>query len=152
MKFSPNTNIKYIHNQKADRIRILNIFISSNLTEYEYQIYLFLGTGPNTNIEYICSQQLGWIQILSIYKANFEGPPPSHHRVNFQQVCYIFMQTWGVSAAWWSGYTKKNTFVERFHRLRILNKFVPHNLTEYEYQINLFLPILQNMNIKYIRS
>ena len=63
MKFSPNTNIEYIHNQKAYRIRISNIFVSSNLTEYEYQIYLFLGTGPNTNIEYIHNQKAYRIRI-----------------------------------------------------------------------------------------
>ena len=47
-----NTNIKilteyeleYILNQIAYRIRISNIFVSTNLTEYEYRIYLFLGT------------------------------------------------------------------------------------------------------------
>ena len=65
-------NIEYIHSQKAYRIRILNIFVSSNLTEYEYRIYLFLSTGPNTNIKYIRSQELGQWRILNIYKANFE--------------------------------------------------------------------------------
>ena len=63
-------NIEYIHSQKA--YRILNIFVSSNLTEYEYRIYLFLSTGPNTNIKYIRSQELGQWRILNIYKANFE--------------------------------------------------------------------------------
>ena len=92
MEFSSNTNIKYIHNQKAYRIRISNIFVSSNLTEYEYRIYLFLGTGPNTNIEYIRSEQLGQIRILNINKANFEDPPPTRKHI-FNKFCFIFIQT-----------------------------------------------------------
>ena len=52
-KSSPNMNIKYIrfltsfefnikhiHSSQPDRIQISNIFILSNLAEYEYQIYL----------------------------------------------------------------------------------------------------------------
>ena len=46
-------NIEYIHIQTYYTIRMSNIFIPSNLTEYKYQIYLFLDTWPNTNIEYI---------------------------------------------------------------------------------------------------
>ena len=38
------TEYEYIHNQIAYRILISNIFVSTNLTEYEYGIYLFLGT------------------------------------------------------------------------------------------------------------
>ena len=81
----------------------------------------------------------------------FEGPPLTIKQI-FNMFCFIFIQTWGVSAAWWSGYTNKNTFVERFHQIQILNIFVPHNLTEYEYRIYLFLPTLPNTNIEYIRS
>ena len=57
-----NTNIKflteyeyeYIPKRKYHRIRISNIFISRQLTEYEYRIYSCVATWPNTNIEYIC--------------------------------------------------------------------------------------------------
>ena len=52
------TNIEYIRNRTAYRIRISNIFVSSNLAEYEYRIYLFLVTWPNTNIEYIRNQKI----------------------------------------------------------------------------------------------
>ena len=45
-------NIEIFHIQTANRIRISNIFVSRNLTEYEYRIYLFLETWPNTNNEY----------------------------------------------------------------------------------------------------
>ena len=58
MIFSRNTNIEYIHIQKANRIRILNIFVSSSLTEYEYRIYSFLATWPNTNTEYIRNKKI----------------------------------------------------------------------------------------------
>ena len=43
----PNTNI-FI---KVSPNTILNVFVPSNLTEYKYQIYLFLGAWPNINIE-----------------------------------------------------------------------------------------------------
>ena len=48
-----NTNIKNIHIPTTDRIRISNIFIVCNKTEYEYHKYLFLANWPNTIIEYI---------------------------------------------------------------------------------------------------
>ena len=40
------------------RIRISNIFVVFNLTEYEYWIYLVLANWLNTNIEYIRNQKL----------------------------------------------------------------------------------------------
>ena len=120
-------NIEYIHNQKAYRIWISNIFVSSNLTEYEYHIYLFPSTNPNRNSEYICSWQLGRIRILNKYKVNFEGLRPTIKQI-FNKFCFIFIQTWGVSAAWWLGYTKKNTFVERFHQIGISHIFEPRKL------------------------
>ena len=71
-----NTNIKflteyeyeYIRKKEIHRIQIANIFISRQLTEYEYRIYSFLTTWQNTNIEYICCPQPGriWIWILNI--------------------------------------------------------------------------------------
>ena len=39
------------------RIRISNIFVSSNPAEYKYRIYSFLVTWPNMNIEYIRNQK-----------------------------------------------------------------------------------------------
>ena len=57
-KISQNTNIEYIRSLQHYRIRISNILIPHNLTEYEYRIYLFLATWPNTNIEYIRNKKI----------------------------------------------------------------------------------------------
>ena len=57
-KILPNANTEYIHIQSADLIRIWNIFVVLNLTEYEYRIYSVLANWPNTNIEYIRNQKI----------------------------------------------------------------------------------------------
>ena len=54
---------QYIFEYICKRLRILNIFITRQLTEYEYRIYWFpanrsfLVTWPNTNIQYIRKQK-----------------------------------------------------------------------------------------------
>ena len=54
-----STNIKFctqsIFEYICKKLRISNIFVTGQITEYEYRIYSFLATWPNTNIEYIRS-------------------------------------------------------------------------------------------------
>ena len=54
-------NIEYIHIQSADQIQILNAFVVSNLTEYEYWIYSVLANWPKMNIEYIHNQKIEYL-------------------------------------------------------------------------------------------
>ena len=63
-----------------------------------------------------------------------------------------------IYTAWWSGNTNTNVFVKILNivyirssqpdRIRIMNIFVPPNLTKYEYQIYSFLATWQNTNIR----
>ena len=46
---------QYIFEHICKKLRILNIFVTRQLTEYKYRIYSFLATRPNTNTEYIRS-------------------------------------------------------------------------------------------------
>ena len=46
---------QYIFEHICKKLQISNIFVTGQLTEYEYRIYSFLATWPNTNIEYIRS-------------------------------------------------------------------------------------------------
>ena len=52
----------------SHQIRISNIFVIRQLTEYEYRIYSFLATWPNTNIEYIRSRKTDRIRISNIFE------------------------------------------------------------------------------------
>ena len=63
----------------------------------------------------------------------------------FTKFCFIFMQTWGVYTAWWSGNTNKNIFVKIFHWIQISNIFISRQLTEYEYWIYSFLATEPNL-------
>ena len=54
IKFLTEYKYEYIRKRKYHRMRMSNIFISRQLTEYEYWIYSCLATWPNKNIEYIC--------------------------------------------------------------------------------------------------
>ena len=62
IKFFTEYNYEYIRKRKYHQIWISNVFISRQLTECEYQIYLFLATWPNMNIEFIHSYKLGQIR------------------------------------------------------------------------------------------
>ena len=58
---------QYIFECICKRLRISNIFVTGQLTEYEYRIYSFLATWPNTNIEYILFEWPSRIQISNIF-------------------------------------------------------------------------------------
>ena len=168
MKLLTEYEYEYIRRWFFHRIRILNIFITRQLTECKYQIYSFLSTWSNVNFEYIFifsnlakyeyqihSKQENWLfkfeyVIFGAYWIFKYICVTLGWTPNFSQVCFIFMQTRRV-ATW------PNTNIEYIRssqpdQIRILNIFVVPNLTKYEYRIYSVLANWPNTNIEYIHN